>query len=72
MREREEKQLGDRGVAEGDRNRFVMGRELRPPHPYPLQLFARATLIKQDNLLSYRALPNMASTGYVGLLAFIF
>lgn len=31
-----------------------------------LQLFARATLIKQDNLLSNRALPDMAVRGKTG------
>lgn len=52
-----------RGVSvEEGRNRFVMVRVTASPlPPHPLQLFARATLIKQDNLLSNRALPDMAS-----------
>lgn len=64
-----EREESDRGFpqrkAEIDSWRFEL-RLLLPPHPppsppYPLQLLACATLIKQDNLLSNRALPDMAS-----------
>jgi hypothetical protein len=42
---------------EGGRNRFAMARAYVTLPRLPLQLLARATLIKQDNLLSNCALP---------------